>query len=382
LHAFSGTSKVAAINRVLIFDADPGRAASIASLLEHAPPWAGEGSVLVFSDLNARDHGPSPAMIEIQAGLPTLLVLVESAESSTALNRLAELARRQGVATLLVVSEVGDLERLVSRVGGFDDWMALESVDRELPGRVAVMLDRSREKWASRARLAAIDSRFLAVVIHDLRTPLNVIGLTIRAITQSVPSANAMFDEDLRFLQDNSNQIKEMLELLSDYCKLMDVESLRPGVEFDPRRFLSDFFEDRRERSNLGSPPIRLEIADSCPSVVTLDPPRAFLALKLAFENSVVAAGKAPVRIRSRGEADRWIIELIVESPPPRSIASLPLRSDSFERVTGASAERRGLDLAIVARISELFGGMAQFVVEPDRRSTLVIDWPRRLAQA
>jgi signal transduction histidine kinase len=373
---------VTAIDRILIFDPDSDRAASIASLLEQARPWSGEGSVLAFHDLNAKDHGPSPAMIEVQAGLPSLLVVVESAGSSAGLNHLAEIAKRQGVATLLVVSDVGDPQSLLRRVGKFDSWMALESVDRELPGRVAVMLDRSHKEWSSRARLSAIDSRFLAVVIHDLRTPLNVIGLTIRAIAQSPPSTNASMDEDLTFLQDNSNQIKEMLEVLSEYCKLMDVESLRPGIEFDPRRMLSDFFEDRRERSGLGSPPIRLEIADSCPSEVALDPTRAFLALKLAFENAVIAAGKAPVRIRSKGEGDRLIIELNVESPPPKSLVSISLRSDSFERITGASGERRGLDLAIVARISELFGGNARLVVEPDQRSTLILDWPRRLTEA
>ena len=370
-----------ASDRVLIYDVDPDRAASIARLLKQAQPWPSDGSVLSFHHLNAEDHGPSPGVIEVQAGLPTLLIAVESGSSAAALNYLADVAKRQGVATLLIVSEVGDPKSLVSRVRSFDAWMALGSVERELPGRVAEMLDRAHQKWSKRAKLSAIDPRFLAVVIHDLRTPLNVIVLTIAALGRAASNRNPAFEEDLMFLQDNSKQIKEMLELLSDYCKLMETASPLPSVEFDPRRFLSDFCEDRRERASGNSSPIRLDIADSCPNQVALDATRARLAIKLAFENAAIAAERAPIWIRSSGAADRWIIEVSVESPPPKNLVSMPLRADSFERITGSPQERRGLDLAVAARISELFGGHARLVVEPGRRSILVLDWPVRLQQ-
>jgi signal transduction histidine kinase len=372
---------VTTADRVLIFDTDPDRGASIARLLEQSRPWSSDGSVLAFHDLNAQDYGPSPEVVEVQAGLPTLLIVVESGGSAGAPNHLADVARRQGVATLLIVSEVGDPKGLVGRARKFDAWMVLGSVDQELPARVAMMLDRVHQKWSSRAKLSAIDARFLAVVIHDLRTPLNVIGLTIAAISRSVPGRNPALEEDMTFLQDNSKQIKEMLELLSDYCKLMDVASPLPSVEFDPRRFLTDFCADRHMRASGNSRPLRLEIEDSCPTEVALDQVRALLALKLAFENAVIAADQAPIRIRSSGEADRWIIELSVECPPPENLVSMPLRADSFERITGSPQERRGLDLAVATRISELFGGNARLVVEPNRRSTLVLDWPLRLQQ-
>ena len=59
----------------------------------------------------------------------------------------------------------------------------------------------------------------------------------------------------------------------------------------------------------------------------------------------------------------------------------LPIsRPDQFERLAGSAAERRGLDLAIASRISELFGGSARLVAEPERRTAVVLDWPSRLA--
>ena len=46
------------------------------------------------------------------------------------------------------------------------------------------------------------------------------------------------------------------------------------------------------------------------------------------------------------------------------------------------AAERRGLDLAIAARVTELFGGTARLEVEPGQRSALILEWPERLGAA
>jgi signal transduction histidine kinase len=209
---------------------------------------------------------------------------------------------------------------------------------------------------------------------------LNVIWLTIRAIFQTVPERSAALDEDLAFLQDNALQIKDMLEQLSDYCRLMEGNAPPSVVEFDPRRFLSDFLEDRRERAGADASPLLLELGEDCPSEVALDQARVRLALKHALDNAITAAGGTPVRVRSGGGPDRWIVELIVDKAPPAHVVSMPIRPDAFERLAGSAAERRGLDLAIAARISELLGGSTRLEIEPARRSTVVLEWPQRLA--
>jgi hypothetical protein len=57
------------------------------------------------------------------------------------------------------------------------------------------------------------------------------------------------------------------------------------------------------------------------------------------------------------------------------------LRGDSFERLLAIAAERRAVDLAIVARISELFGGSARLQREPGSSSSIILDWPVRLGE-
>ena len=205
-----------------------------------------------------------------------------------------------------------------------------------------------------------------------------MIGLTIRAIGQSTPQPTAEFEEDMTFLQENARQIDKMLAQLADYCRLIEGEaSLNPppSFEFDPRRFLADFLEDRQARPGVEVTPVRLEIADQSPSEVKLDQSRGRLALQHAVANAVAAAGGCPRPApfdRQGGSLGPGIDRR--PGRPRRRVQSIDLRPGIFERLTGVAAERRGLDLAIAARVTELFGGTARLEVEPGRRDD---DHPR-----
>ena len=357
---------------VLLFDPDPGRSASIVLLLEQADPSRVGGGIRAFTKLKAEGYGPSPGVQAIQNGQANVAVVFQA----EAFPDLAETCRHYGVSTLLVVGPEVEETRLAETVRGYDAWVAQESVNRELPARIAGLLHAASR---SAGKLPSIDPRFLALVIHDLRTPLNVIGLTIRTIAQTVPQRSAELDEDLTFLTDNARQIERMLAQLGDYCRLIERESQVSTAEFDPRRFLSDFLKDRRGKPGSEASPIRLEVAPESPPEVSLDPQRVRLALEHSLANAINAAGEHPIRLRSGGGDGRWVVRIEVDRPPPATVVSLVLRPDRFERLAGSAAERRGLDLAIAARVSEIFGGSARLDVEPDCRSTIVLDWPSHL---
>jgi len=337
----------------MIFDLDAERSAVIAA------------SLATLSLTTGHCNRPSEAFAVLRNDHPTVAVVVESDGPSVAFGGLVEAARERGIPTLAVVRPGGDPLSVVERVRGFDDWVAREAVERELPARVSGLLERAER--SGRALTSSIAPRFLALVVHDLRTPLNVIGLTIRVIAQSCPQQNAEFEEDLSLLQENARQIERMLAQLGDYCRLLEGESPVVGVEFDPQRFLSDFLEDRQSRSGAETTPVRLEVTEQAPREVALDPNRARLAIQHALANAIAAAGKTPVRLRSSGRPGRWVIEFIVDQPPPKTVSSQEIRPEKFERLAGSPAERRGLDLAIAARISTMFGGTTRLEVEPDR---------------
>jgi len=366
---------VTATDRAVVFDVDEGRAATIAALLTQAGQRAGRhpaGGPVVCSR-------PPSAIEALRGDRPALAVVVEADASALAFDGLARFARGRGIPTLGVIDPGDDPEALAGRVREFDDWVAIGSVGRELPARAAGLIDGPGRRSAVPAA-PAIDARFLAVVIHDLRTPLNVFVLTIQSMAHSGPQKTAEFDEDLTFLQENARQIEKMLAQLGDYCRLIEGGPEVSGVDFDPRRFLADFLEDRRSGPAGEGDPVRLEVADGCPPEVSLDPSWVKLALQHAVANAVAAGGRSPIRVRADGRPGRLVVEVIVDGPPPPTVEALDLRPGQFERLTGVPAERRGLDLAIAARVSELFGGSARLEIEPGRRSTIVLDWPARIA--
>jgi len=100
------------------------------------------------------------------------------------------------------------------------------------------------------------------------------------------------------------------------------------------------------------------------------------MAIEYALNNADASAHDEPIRLTLRGGPGRWIIEIAIDRPPPASVNSIVLASQSFERLCGCAADRRGMDLAIAARVSELFGGTARLDAVAGRGTSIVLDWP------
>jgi signal transduction histidine kinase len=237
------------------------------------------------------------------------------------------------------------------------------------------------ETFCQRNNLMGIElnTRFLSLVVHDLRTPLNVIGLTLRLIDQAMPKNDPELREDMSVLQDNVVQIERMLTYMTDFSRLVD-DSVGLRLEkFDPKRMLAETIEEQRARSTSPNGAVHLDVMPGCPPEVELDPFWARLAVRHAISNATAAADGSPVRLAVGGSADRLVMELRVDRPPPASVQATRLRSDVYERLFGTAHERRGLDLAIAARVSELFGGSGRLDVFEGRGTSVVLDWPSRL---
>ena len=148
-------------------------------------------------------------------------------------------------------------------------------------------------------------------------------------------------------------------------------------VEFNPARLLEELLDKRAP----GEPRVLLEAASTEPGRVTLDPSLAREALAHALANAVTASGDAPVRVRYLEGNDGFCrIAFTVDQAPPPTVAPGPLSAE-FERFLSNAKERRGLDLAIVAKICERFGGSARLEVQEGRGSVLILDWPVHRAQ-
>lgn len=222
------------------------------------------------------------------------------------------------------------------------------------------------------------DPRFLMLVIHDLRNPLNVIGLTHRMLMDSPAGDDPSAREDLEILGENARQMERMLRQLSDYARLLETADRPHPLPFDPSRLVGEIVEDHNSRAVEGTPAVLVSTAETTPSRVLLDPSRSRLAIQGALNNAATAAEGRPIRVvvGGRDGGRRLVVEVVVEGPPRETVVATRLRGDHIDRLIGTPMERVGLELALAAKVSELFGGETRLEVAPGRSSTLVLDWP------
>jgi signal transduction histidine kinase len=291
-------------------------------------------------------------------------------------------ARTGGVPVLDLVEDGLDPVAATGPQVAGDDWVFRSRIEAELPARAARLLRRSgatlERASAPLAPALPIDSHVFALVVHDLRTPLNVVGLSLRMIEMALPAHDRELDEDLRCVQDNFRLIDQMLSQLCDYYRLFEDESPVAATAFSPRRLVEELVEARGSRP-AESPGVEVVADEACPREVELDPVRARMAIEYALGNALASADGSRVRVALGGGSDRWVTAVEIDRPPPRSVQPVELRPDVFERLCGTAAERRGMDLAIAARISEQFGGAARLDVLPGRGTRVVLDWPARM---
>lgn len=231
-----------------------------------------------------------------------------------------------------------------------------------------------------RSGVAPLEPRLLEVLVHDLRSPLNTIKLAMHALGD-LPESDPDLAEDVAMIGRNLGELERMLAVVADFSQLpTDAARLRPAT-FDLARLVRELAEFEGGRTPGRT--IQAEIGpEPCP--VELDPALATLALRTALENAARAAGDGaePIRVGLQAGLDRCRIAVELRSRPPDSVQASALRPDLYRKLLGNSAERLGLDLAVVARVCTLFGGAARLEVQPGVGTVVSIEWPRRLTAA
>lgn len=350
-------------------------------VVDDSPSYAPASATIELLASHGYRTGQAATIAEVLSSLdrerPDLVVMIDrngpsGASSQPGLSACAiASATEAGLPILAVVEDPGD-PSLAHRLREFDDWVVAAAARSELPVRIDRLLERARSGVG-----ASLGPRFLSLIVHDLRTPLNVIGLSLRIVAHAVPEPDAELQEDLRSLDENFQIMVRMLNQITDFHRLRVATAPLDPTAFDPRRLVSELLAATNEKAGPSAPAAVLEIDESCPPEVTLDPLRARQAIEYALSNATLAArGKGPVRVRLAGGPNRWSIEVAVDQPPHQTVTPTALSPVHFERICGSEAERRGMDLSIAARISALFGGEARLEVRPGAGTSIVLDWP------
>jgi signal transduction histidine kinase len=318
------------------------------------------------------------ALAALRRDDPAALLVVEGRAGPATEAPLCHAARDQGIPVLGLIDHEGDGASLKERVAGYDGWAHLTCPTSDLVARLGMLLNGQAHAARPRVDPIPIDVRLLAMIVHDVRNPLNVIGLTLRVIEQLPAPKRSEIQEDLNFLRDNAGQIEKILGVLSDVCRLGELGTPSP-VPIDPRRFVEAVLAERASRPNGKAFPARFVAEPGTPGTVEVDPTHARVALLSALTNAAAAAD-SPLQVRTSGGNDRWSVSIAVDRAPPSTVHSTDAIQDRFERVIASVAERQGLDVTMAAWIVRRSGGTARFDVDPGRRSTIVLEWPTRPA--
>lgn len=219
------------------------------------------------------------------------------------------------------------------------------------------------------------DPRYQGVVVHDLRTPLNVIQLALRMLGDSPALRDTETAEDLAMIRSNTLEIERMLVHLIDFSDLPATSAGLALDTFDVRRLLDEVVEEFRNRHAVN---VQVDV-QGAPTEVTLDYLRVRTAFSKVLANVEAASMGSVIRIGLHGGPNRCVTSFRLDVPPRDSVSSHEIDPAFFERVLGTAAERRSLELSIASKISKLFKGVARLEAVPGQGTSVVLDWPSRL---
>jgi signal transduction histidine kinase len=333
------------------------------------------------------DVSVSPGLDEVEkqlaSGRHTCILVMEGVDYAR-VSRIVAASGARETSVVVITDGMPRTQEQYDRLSLADDWVHTSRVEAELVHRISSVLARRTRKSSSTDNNSSmpIDSESFSLIVHDLRTPLNVVYLTLLMLRQTAPKNDPQFGQDLMLVEESFRQLQRMLLMLTDYYRLFEPINSLAIQEFSPRRLIDELLEGLTMKDGVKLSPVDVAIDDSCPHVVSLDPIKAKLAITYALTNASSAASGKPIRLAMRGVPGRWLVEVVVPQTPPSTYRAGALSSRSYQRLCGVAAERRGMDLAIATKVSELFGGEARLDQIPNSSTLIVLDWPERLTES
>jgi K+-sensing histidine kinase KdpD len=214
----------------------------------------------------------------------------------------------------------------------------------------------------------------LRLIAHDLRTPLNVISLSLRMIDESVRSEGLEI-ADIDVAEQNVCQLARILNVVSDLARVIEGSAACEPAKLVPGRWIAEIAQSVPVDSLVE---VSVTIDPSCPAEVWIDQATARIALEHAIAGAIAAAEGAPVAIKAVGTGDMWGVDITTERASISKPETYEIDPDfPLDQWIGSNTRRASLDLFLTARICRSLGGKTIVEVSPeDKQSTTRIVWP------
>lgn len=248
----------------------------------------------------------------------------------------------------------------------------LRGRDQALEGVVCLAMDiteRKRTEALTRARRAAeaasrAKTEFLAVLSHEMRTPLNIVLGVLEHLLESSISSQAR--QPLELALRSGRSLLDVIAAMLDYAGLEAGRVMLRRQVFDPRQLVASVAERHLATAKDKGLSLTLAVAPEVPHRLIGDPERLGQALSNLLSNAVrfTALGETRLALQdiSPGNNTRRRQLLAVVSDTGMGVTDTKLEY-VFEPFTqeDATSTRRfgglGLGLAITRRLVLLMGG-------------------------
>ena len=239
----------------------------------------------------------------------------------------------------------------------------------ELARRAALSLDNAR-LYEQAQRAVRMREEVLSVVSHDLRTPLSVIAMHLRALEQLGDGAPPRARDATDAIRASVEWLQRMIQDLLDAAS---IDAGRMRLERHPHDAMLilmrvvEIFEPLAAQRGLA---LRWEMPEHLPQVL-VDEDRLLQVLANLVGNAIkFTEPGGRVTIRAAGDGDTLRIA-VVDTGPGIAPANLPRVFDRFWHERGsAQARGTGLGLAIAKGLVEAHGGTIQARNNADGGST------------
>lgn len=220
-----------------------------------------------------------------------------------------------------------------------------------------------------------IRERFVSILGHDLRNPLNAVALAAAHITSS-PCSDPKHARMGVTIQRSTDRMSRMIADVVDFAHA----HLGHGIPAIPRQCnLGELCDEAAQELRIAHPDRHIEVTRSGDLEGYWDRDRVMQALSNLIGNSI-HHGADPIVVSARESDDRRSVTTVVTNSGKAIPADLIQRLfDPFR--SGADASQRprtslGLGLYIVQQIAIAHGGLCH-VTSDERETSFTIAWPR-----
>ena len=212
--------------------------------------------------------------------------------------------------------------------------------------------------------------KFARTIIHDLKNPLHIIGISaeMMSIEGTSPEMQAAGKGRIR------RQVERMSKMVKEFLEFTRGDKSSSNVvEMDYAQFITELVDELRPE--LAGLSVRLDLEEPLPKVnVVIDPTRlahVFYNLVSNACDAVQGGGNIQVRLAREGQEVVTEIEDSGKGIPPEIVPRL------FEPfATYGKARGTGLGLSICKRVIEDHGGRINARNEPGRGAIFVFSLP------